>query len=308
MKIPVPPEPARNLRRLHAAWAGMFEPRHQEPLVIPDEATPSPIRPFATSLFGPGNSRWEKSLNWSGSYVVPHDSRIATIIFGEWRTPEVSLPPDVDQDLCPSGYAVSTWIGIDGNRRYLNATLPQIGTLQKIRIDATGNRTSKTLVFQQWWRRDDPCSLWRLIGSVPVRPGDTIRCAVWIACPQSAYFYLKVNNDRPHGLKDSVPQLNGLPTPTVTGATAEWIVERPTIPRNTKLYGFPHYADISFGSCIVGTGRDIPDYDKELDLSGARYVKMYERRRWPSRTALVSVPKRVDRESFAVINGGFAPR
>lgn len=72
-----------------------------------------------------GSARIESSPNWSGAYVVPSHGRRFNRIAASWRVPKVNPPKPADGgDPAPGDYRCSTWIGLDGHRRYTNG-MPQ---------------------------------------------------------------------------------------------------------------------------------------------------------------------------------------
>ena len=93
-------------------------------------------------------TRHQDSTNWSGGYIKPRDGRMITYLYGEWVVPPVSAPASA-----PAGafFSSSTWIGLDGQRRYLHSSLPQIGTAQTA---IAGQLPQPPTTWFQWWSRD----------------------------------------------------------------------------------------------------------------------------------------------------------
>jgi hypothetical protein len=80
-------------------------------------------------------TRYETSPNWSGAYITPKRSRMFTEVHGSWQVPTPSPPVDGKGSPPADGdYRSSAWIGLDGQRRYLNSSLPQIGTSQFVKV------------------------------------------------------------------------------------------------------------------------------------------------------------------------------
>ncbi|MDH3664315.1 MAG: G1 family endopeptidase, partial [Alphaproteobacteria bacterium] len=95
-------------------------------------------------------TRRQTSPNWSGAYIKPRDGEVFTEIWGQWQVPGPAVPPTAA--MAGSYYRCSTWIGLDGQRRYYQSSLPQIGTAQSIN-DATGQLEFDA--WWQWWVRDE---------------------------------------------------------------------------------------------------------------------------------------------------------
>ena len=70
-------------------------------------------------------------------------------IRGSWQAPVVAPPTPGEI----GEFHSSTWIGLDGQRRYLNSSLPQIGTAQYVDVTAAAT-TFTTKAWWQWWLRD----------------------------------------------------------------------------------------------------------------------------------------------------------
>ena len=78
------------------------------------------------------STKFETSTNWSGAYVTSNRFKKFVQIWGFWRVPEhLDLPP-LGKTVTRPGlpYTCSNWIGLDGQRRYFNSSLPQMGTSQ----------------------------------------------------------------------------------------------------------------------------------------------------------------------------------
>ena len=73
------------------------------------------------------SGRRESSLNWSGAYVTPRNGRQFTEVHGRWEVPAVAVPSGTSGS---PEFRSSIWIGLDGQRRYFDSSLPQIGTAQ----------------------------------------------------------------------------------------------------------------------------------------------------------------------------------
>ena len=85
--------------------------------------------------------------------------------------------------------------------------------------------------------------------------------------------------------------------PKVSGATAEWIVERPTDVNTFELYELPDYRRVHFTNCFaisaVMPPGGAPGSGLEQTLDGARLINMYKVERNPSRTVVISKSQRL---------------
>jgi hypothetical protein len=92
---------------------------------------------------------------------------------------------------------------------------------------------------------------------------------------------------------------------TVTGATAEWITERPTFLGSSTLYPFPDYGETEFRDCVAGTALRPSAAHGAEHLSAARLSRMYEVRDNPPRTAFISMAWRRGPTAVHLTHGGF---
>jgi len=78
----------------------------------------------------PNKTRFEYSSNWCGASIVPNGGQQFVLMFGEWTVPTPELPPPSEQgpSVRRTLIIASHGSGSTGNRRYLDSTLPQIGT------------------------------------------------------------------------------------------------------------------------------------------------------------------------------------
>src|SRR5262249_51093576 len=143
----LPPRPNPDLEpELSQFWEELFSP----PLSFEegDFSFVGPLPDNFQSTGAPvGGSRHESSLNWSGAYILPRNARMFTQVLGSWHVPRVD-PPAGENPFAE--YRSSTWIGLDGQRSYLNSTLPQLGTGQF--FNATGYPPGLVMIsWIQWW-------------------------------------------------------------------------------------------------------------------------------------------------------------
>ena len=66
----------------------------------------------------------------------------------------------------------------------------------------------------------------------------------------------------------------------VSGATAEWIVERPADEITGELYELPDYGTVPFTNCCALSAEmpvgGVPGPGREQTLDGARLIRMYK--------------------------------
>lgn len=225
----------------------------------------------------------QKSLNWSGGYVTPRNGRSLISVMANWTVPAVDRPADGNA----AEYQSSTWIGLDGQKFYLDSSLPQVGTGQKLL-----NRPipqAKYSAWFQWWVRGRHLPLWEL--ALPVKAGDEISAILTVFDERIVRCNLKnVSRDIVLQAFDAlVPE--GL---RVSGATAEWIMERPS-PMGTdgwEAYELPAYTGLGFTACLAESVVPGNPERQEHDLEGARLLRMYELDRNPASVRTISTAQR----------------
>lgn len=266
----------------YAFWADIFSRR---PVLRRLELPLPEVRETQASLLHAAGAFWprlQSSSNWSGAYVKPRRGRTFGKIYGTWQVPAV-------QEGRPTGadYGMSTWIGLDGQRRYFHASLPQMGTGHFISLAGSSAQPPVYKAWVQWWDRfslppPPPKDL-----TVAVQPGDVVSCILTVSAAgdEAGCFFENVSTNEAVTLAIQAPA--GM---RVSGATAQWITERPAIHPTADPYAFARYNTLLFSDCLaVATAPGRPD--EERQLSGARLLKMYEKRRHPSRTANISVAR-----------------
>nr|WP_294552721.1 G1 family glutamic endopeptidase [uncultured Rhodopila sp.] len=324
--IPRPPDSSDlfdNWRRLFKAPVTFVDPR-PEPLVPPPQspnAVAPPARPAnkvrALSEPGPGpdvspalpagaGSRLSHSSNWSGGYIVPTNNTMVVQVAAAWRLPTLSEPSDESNPPIGSLYCCSTWVGLDGQRLYLNSSLPQVGVMQWLQPSLSPPELAPT-AFCQWWYRQGnglPLSL----PGLPVAAGDFVIASVWAKTAKTAICYLRnVTTSRIAVVGMKAPWLTPQDELSISGATAEWILERPTIPGETGLYPFPDYHMTEFAAWAA-VARDAGPPQAPLDLRTARGIAMYDTQDNPARTAFISMPYRKGSAAIKLEYGGFEPK
>lgn len=242
----------------------------------------------------------EGSLNWSGAYITPRDGRQITQVHGRWTVPAVAAP---DGEPPEAEYQSSTWIGLDGQRRYLESTLPQIGTNQSVN-PAAGK---PYWAWFQWWVRDDASSFVPVELPLAVAPGHRMRASMRVVTETEVHFTM-VNRTTGWIIwftmqapidADSKVQIG------VSGATAEWITERPSDIVSGEPYNLPNYGTVPFTSCFAMAAElppgGVPGPAVEQTLIGGRRVSMYRRLGDPSRSEAISKPQRLGEDRLDTV-------
>lgn len=247
-----------------------------------------------------GDSGIEASRNWSGAYIESNDNKTFGLVAGRWTVPPIAVPPG---DTSPPGtlFACSHWIGLDGQRLYRDSTLPQIGTRGEIVSTAAGADPPRSFAWTQWWARDVPGSNYKEIVNFDVLSGDEVICliVVWGAAAVTMF----IRNSRTGDFRFMAPpppeDMRGLPF-VISGATAEWVVERPTALNSTNLIPLGDYGRVEFKDCLA-VQNGLPPGEPEIHtLAGSRMIRMFAVDPDPPRTPMISYPTRNTDLSFRV--------
>ena len=274
----IPPKPnERDFPMLAEFWTEMFSP----PLVFAETRFALMAAPMLISnqLRMSTRGQRESSLNWSGAYVTPRNGGQLTEVHGRWEVPSVMPPSGTSGS---PEFRSSIWIGFDGQRRYFDASLPQIGTAQFLNAPATVQPFS---VWCQWWLRDNSITYEPVLLDLPIARGHRIMASLRVLNETQVHFLIENRTTGaifPPFILDA-PISSALNIQAkVSGATAEWIVERPTRADSAELYELPDYGEVLFTNCFaIGSGL-------EQTLYGARPINMYKVERNPSRTVFIS--------------------
>ncbi len=317
LDLPPRPDPVRQ-PLLHSAWLQAFggsnqllaPPTFEAELVLFEDPTFQPD----TLEDGIQTSRFETSLNWSGASIEADDERDFMAMVGIWTVPAMSSLPPVTDPTIP--YQCSAWIGLDGQRRYFDSSLPQIGTITQ--ADPPFGAPATAQAWTQWWDRDDTSPPKPVILSTfKVEPNDRVFAYLFVQDPLTVIMGI-VNLSRPEPLptlpmkvvSKPVPRDGPLVAPRISGTTAEWILERPLIPDTKRLANFPDYGTTSFELCLAAMSRQtgLPGLftATERDLTAARLLRMYERLHNPERTRFISMPTRLGSSAIALTYGDTA--
>lgn len=240
----------------------------------------------------------QDSLNWSGAYITPRDGTTFSEIWGQFQVERPNLPQG---SALNAKYRCSTWIGFDGQRRYLNSTLPQIGTAQNSDPAAGGTgQTVSMFAWWQWWMRDVPGSVPVQLTAPTIHAGDLIALFMQVASDrkQVAFAISNLTTNRAVQFTQRIPSKGDAPGFKIAGATAEWVTERSADPPDPTPLQLPDYGTVNFHDCgatavHVNTGETV-----ERSLSAAKLIDMYALKRNPDRITKISIAKSLGRKEF----------
>jgi len=294
--FPVRPDPKFQPAE-HAFWQQMFAK-----LLVFEQFAFDILPPVTTQIRGLfwKSRRRQTSPNWSGAYITPRDGTVFSSIWTKFQVPTPNLPPGAspgEKDLS------STWIGFDGQRRYYMSTLPQFGTAQNIE-PILGIPTRSFFAWWQWWVRGLAGQAIPIKLTVPtIHPGDLIMCYMQVAADRAGVSFMITNVSTGRFLQffQSAPASSGGLPFKVSGATAEWVMERPAIPPDPTPMPLPNYGTVDFHDCGATAINMKTNVTVERTLSGAKLIDMYVVRQNPERTAKISIAKRLDTTEFLTV-------
>ncbi len=262
--------------------------------------------------------RLGSSRNWSGAAIFANRGDRFNQVIASWTIPAVSEGNGVGPWVC------STWIGIDGLRRWMRS-MPQMGTTQVVgdtgERDGAGNPLHPYFAWWQWWLRGRTIQAPVVFPTGPLYPGDKVYCCLTLLPPDQpdpgdrnhVQFFLRVNSvGMPVRLEPpptNDPSDNDAPRRVpATGASAEWILERPTAlhaspNRNIKegeLFPLPKFDTAGADDFAASLAPD-PDpmvvasvaarpINPSVNFRTPLKLRMMEHRREPSRIAVIAKP------------------
>ena len=316
VRFGLPPRPDADAQpRLREAWDRAFgQPVMLLPFMIErglQDLVRHRIQPKLAARPA-ARTRFEASSNWSGAYVSASGGRGFVQVWGMWTVPDgLKVPPPPFQGDPAKDYKVAAWIGLDGQRRYFDSSLPQVGVTSILQPD--GTRRAEAWV--QWWARDE-MNIQIVVLPIPVQPGQTVACVLTVLGPQEVACVVVNLSAMPVTVQavSIIPPMakaagGGPARPSVTGATAEWVIERPRDVDLPRFENFPDYGQTRFDLCLAVEGGS-PDFASVLDgqavgLTGARDIRMFEMLDGPARTQYISMPRKVNSGTLRVRYGGF---
>ena len=216
---PIRPDPVKS-PEAYTTWLGMVT---KETTVIDAKTAPQPGRFHAATSPSPINPVLPNvgaSSNWSG-FVLYRDARVAdpfppapyNSVSGEWVVPAVSGEPNIQDDS-------AFWVGMDG---WGTPDVAQDGTEQQVfTLSIFGAHFTISNYYA--WVEFYPLPEQR-ITNLTVSPGDFIVGQVWVGDGINAVCFLQNLTTGVSTTLFVAPP----PGTTFSGATAEWIMERPTV-------------------------------------------------------------------------------
>jgi hypothetical protein len=175
----------------------------------------------------------ESSDNWSGGVVYAPAGQSFTCVQGDWVVPNVYAPTQKQWYYC------ANWIGLDGDG---SSDVCQAGMICS--IYQNGSSITRTIYPWHEWA---PAS-WVEITNLAISPGDMITMLISTQGAGSTSATISFANTT-SGLATSYT-ITAPGTTTLSGNSAEWIVETPMI--NGALTEMPDYGEVFFSSCEAG--------------------------------------------------------
>ena len=251
-------------------------------------------------------SRHQSSRNWSGASVTPRNGQMFTDVTASWHVPSIWAPVD-------GHYRSSTWIGLDGQRSYLDATLPQIGTAQQV-TRSGGTSIVETYAWVQWF----PAKPEMIIPTLTFGIHDEAAAYVWVlppafaGGPQRVYLYLSnlsvLTTAGIHPYASYIwdvpmvrwpdPVTSPLLQPEVAGGTAEWVMERPKKVGSDELRALPSYDEVVFQNCAAWTAPRPGIMGSPQEFTGPTLIRMDTDGRIPHQAVVVSRAERTGETTF----------
>lgn len=197
---------------LHAHWAGMLRKPYR---YIVAEMALNPPDPPPVSMGGQRTAP-RFSRNWAGLVARPTGARRFGRVAGRWTVPgiEPSQPRNEPRRLC------SIWVGFGGSGQ-AQASMPQMGSEHGY---APGTLAPMHRLWWQWWAPKMGL-LSTIITNIDIAPGDDIMVCGERLSSVLMRFHLRASRPGRGTVFTSIELLGRVPC---HGATAEWIVERPT--------------------------------------------------------------------------------
>jgi hypothetical protein len=221
-------------------------------------------------------SRHQTSKNWSGAYIKPRDGGMFTFVQAAWQIPALSAT--TAPELC------STWIGLDGQRRYYHSSLPQIGTAQY-----SGTSGPVCFAWFQWWASAQGLGSAPVkLPTLPVAAGDSISATLEVVDPQTVKFTIMNESQNIHLTPFNYHPPIGPAPYLVSGATAEWVVERPSLWPTNYLFELPAFGTVVFRDCMAVQTNLSNGMKVERNSNGASLIDMYRVLEQPARTEKIA--------------------
>lgn len=318
----LPPRPAEAAAR--ALWAdmvrGVTEVRLNPAPTFRQEMRFSSPRALVAEAEAPvpllRGGRMGTSFNWCGAAILARGGRRFVQVLAEWEVPSVTAGRG------PGPFVCSTWIGLDGLRRWMDS-MPQMGTTQVVGetggTDNLGNLLPTYFVWWQWWLRARGRQ-YPVVIERPIAPGNRVYCCITRLPPDQPvagardhvqFFFRNADSSAADAIEVKPP--GGRPAqgnPPARGASAQWVLECPTalVPspngnvRANNLYPLPDFGEAGANrfaavladepSAVIAdvTTTGAPELDPQSVFRSPRKLRMIERRDDPDRIAVIAVP------------------
>ena len=205
---------------------------------------------------------------------------------GDWRVPTVTLP---DGGSMAESFVSSTFIGLDGR-----AALPQLLVAADRHVADRGRQPLPTPppyhAWMQWWERGHSTSPVPL--NVAVYPGYRVVAFLTVLSPTKVRFNIAVHGTVLTGIDVTAPKSDGIQY-QVSGATAEWIMERASsLTPPHPAYRLPRFTAFSFRNCAA-TATDTTAQSHNYTMRSGRLIRMQDTPHGPLRRRTVAVARRV---------------
>lgn len=266
-------------------------------------------------------SRESRSPNWSGAAVAAVEGNTLTQVVGSWVEPPFDK---AGRHMQNNEFRSSIWIGFNGHAAHPDASLPQIGTLQRIAYENHQWVPTRWAWFE-WWANTKSKDLQDYLKPVYLRlevlEGDTVWCRVdlvssgLVDVPYAARMCICVG--RP-GSKILVmpflvyPPLVGRRRSQVMGSDANWIAELPMNIEKGPPFLLPQFGQsLNFAHCVAGSASDPGEplvAEHTLEVSKRFHIFSNEPRGNPSlaRIATSLTPRTSDTEFSIQVDGNDA--
>jgi hypothetical protein len=226
-----PPRPHRESNsELYQKWRKTFGGSLQ--LFAPQFTQPSSPWPRSQRLsIVEGNN----SGNWSGVLCVPPaGDSFNLMITGVFGVPHLT-----------SVGSIGIWIGIGGNSS--TVSLLQAGVTGQ--VDSSGEESFGA--FYEWQSPNNPVGPVPL-GDFPISAGDSIEVQIWVTSTATATLVMQNLTSNAPAIIKPISAATGV---SVSGVSAEWIVERPLIgfdsQHNPIFATLPDYSPVVFTDAVA---------------------------------------------------------
>ncbi|GJE13578.1 G1 family glutamic endopeptidase [Methylobacterium longum] len=260
-----------------------------------------------------GGGRLSSSANWSGGAILPRNGERFVQVLASWRVPAVRAGTGAGPWVC------STWIGMDGLRRWMGS-MPQMGTTQSLGQIERGSLLPANFPWFQWWLRGQgiqpPVPL-----PLSISPGSLVYCVVTrlprnqpsLGDQDMVQFFIRAGSTATYLICKPPPVASPGEKFASHGASAQWILERPTAlnpspngnVRVGDLFPLPDFSTAGlddFAASLARTPNDTgvigsieaPALTPATPLRAPRLLRMVETLPDPPRTAVIAKPASLD--------------